>query len=50
MKKEQPTRVPAYATDKRQLIQITEMIVDGKKVVNKIPLQAYQTVHYLKQA
>jgi|GEM_PF-4319818 len=44
------TRIPAYSTDKRQLVQITEIIVDGKKVIKSIPLKAYQTIQSLRKS
>lgn len=40
------TRIPTYNLDQKRLYQITEMIVDGKKKVVKMPLQAYQTISY----
>lgn len=38
------TSIPTYITDKRQLVQIIEQVVDGKKVERSIPLKAYQTI------
>lgn len=42
--KSEHIRIPAYSTDRRQLVQITELIIDGKKVIQEVPLQAYQTI------
>jgi len=42
------TRIPTYINDEKRLFQITEFIVNGKKKVVRVPLQAYQTISYPK--
>ena len=38
-------KIPTYSTDKIKLVRITELIIDGKKTIAQIPLQAYQIIH-----
>jgi len=37
-------KIPTYSTDKRRLVQITEIIINGRKVIKEVPLRAYQTI------
>ena len=41
---EEPIKIPTYTVNRSELVQITEQIVNGKKVITREPLQAYQTI------